>query len=138
MDQDWTALGRAVVGWRTELGYRSQEELAAAAGVGIKTVSRLETGNKVSDRILHILAKVLDRSFDEMQDILLGGEPAEARTTEEGTEPVDLTRADRWEILDGLTQVAAFGEAAFSAALIEAAESRKQGRMGDGAAHQSG
>ena len=50
----------------------TQGDLAAAAGVGIATISRVETGRvKPSLRTIRALAKPLGMSAEEMYDLLL-------------------------------------------------------------------
>lgn len=50
----------------------TQEELALSSGVGIATLSRIETGKvKPSLRTIRALAKALDMSPEEMRGLLL-------------------------------------------------------------------
>lgn len=49
VDRRWARVGEAIKTERRRLGYRTQHDLAARAGVSQRTISRLESGTRVSD-----------------------------------------------------------------------------------------
>ena len=53
----------------------TQEELASASGVGVATISRLETGKvRPSIRTIRSIAKVLDIPPDELYETVISGQ----------------------------------------------------------------
>lgn len=125
-EKDWAALAKRIKRDRIDAGYGSQEEFAEAVHMGIKTVSRLETGIPVGSRTLRMLESFFGLPDQEYDDVLLGKEDGAPEATP--ARGLDLT--DRWQVLRGLQDVAKFGEAAFTAALEEALATRR-GQTGE-------
>jgi transcriptional regulator with XRE-family HTH domain len=72
-------LAKAVKAWRVARGMLSQEALAAAAGVAIKTVGTLERGQKISDTKMRQIEQALGRPPYTF-DAILGGAPVPGLT----------------------------------------------------------
>lgn len=77
MTGDWQRLADHVISRRTHQDYDTQELLAAAAGVALKTVGRLERGESVSNSTLSKIERALSWAPGSMRAILAGGDPTE-------------------------------------------------------------
>jgi transcriptional regulator with XRE-family HTH domain len=72
---------------RSELGYTSQEALAAAAGVGISTIGRLERGQRVSSVKEASVERALRWQFGSIESLFQGGEPTPLDPQPQPSEP---------------------------------------------------
>jgi len=98
--QDPRRLADYVISRRTALGYDTQEELAAAAGVSAKTIGRLERGERVSSATRGKIERALAWVPGSMRAVLAGREPT--ATAEPGPAFVDPAAAilDELHIVD--------------------------------------
>jgi transcriptional regulator with XRE-family HTH domain len=97
---DHRRLADYVINRRTELDYASQEELAEAAGVSLKTVGRLENGASVASATLGKVERALKWKPGSMRAVLIGREPTPIQMDEAPlTDEQKLLRRayDSWE-----------------------------------------
>lgn len=101
---DWKRAGMAVAARRAALGFRTQEDAAAAADVGVQTWREIEGGKRGNYRpaLLARVATALDWPTNMVSRIAAGEDPPEDRSLD----PERLRRVeDRLEELHELLRV---------------------------------
>lgn len=76
----WDRLAEHVVLRRLNLGYRSQQQFAHAAGISVSNISKIERSIYRPGRSLEVLVKLqhaLGWQVGSIQDVLAGGQPTE-------------------------------------------------------------
>ncbi|GLZ36251.1 hypothetical protein Lesp02_84380 [Lentzea sp. NBRC 105346] len=94
MSEDWERLGDYVVSRRVELGYRTQEPFAKAAGISTRTLRELEAGRRVARSTLALVESALGWGAGGATTVLRGGEPNVGGPPEQSVTEADVDEAE--------------------------------------------
>lgn len=103
-DKDWIRAGEAIQARREEVGYRTQESLAAALGSTVKWVNNIENARHAPYRktYVHQLERLLKWDRGSVDRILDGGEPVELPVPAPKESP--LTRKGSAQLVAEITE----------------------------------